>query len=351
MRTRHILITTAVLLALLAFVQSASARVQVFDGGFEGGHPNPVWGEYSSLGYDIIWNNASSARSGSWFAYLGGTGGGEVSAVYQTVPLPSNGRAYFWLWLRIANYDPAGSDTFKITVDGNPVMTIAETDGPYYTTYQRIGISLGGYGYLDGGTHTIRLEGTDLASPATMWYVDDVSIEADAVENGGFEWDDNGDKVPDGWKIASPSGKTKRTCKVAWDGLCSVKIVGSGSTEKLTYVFKPGATGLAGDQYTLEGMFRFDNVNGADTLLKVVAVRPDGSKVVVLEAVIGGGTTGWIPGAAGFTVPIDYKKLKITFQYAGSSGKIWIDDISVAQTGGGVPAPEPQAGSLTGEQP
>lgn len=343
MKKIRLMILLAVLLAMLAFAQSASAAVTLGDGGFELGSANPYWSASSSLGFDIIYQGGN-ARSGNWFAFLGGAAGiGEVGKVSQDFKLPKNGVAYLTFWLRVGMYDPAGSDKLLVIVDGDKLLKIAETDGWAYGSYQQITVNIDAY--LDGGAHTLTFKGTDKAGGNTAWYVDDVAIQFDGIVNGSMEIDSNGDKVPDGWKISSSSGQTRRVCDVAYAGSCSVRLPGTGGTEQLIYTWKPGTTGKAGDT----NWIYFRALGSGFLQIWIYVTRSDGVELPPGGCGYGGPYATWETGGCGWTSSVDYKKVRIVIENT-AAGTMWIDTVSLTQTGGPVPAPQmPDGPSLTGE--
>jgi len=339
-----------VVLVLLAFVQGASAAVTIGDGGFELGSPNPYWSESSTNGYALILSG--SARTGSYKAFLGGTGGGEVSTISQGIKMPKKGTASLVFWLRIPAYDPAGSDKLQVIVDGDKLFTVPEINGPSYSSYQQIVLDLSAY--VDGGTHTLKIKGTDKVGLTTSWYIDDVAIEFDAIENGSLEVDANGDKVPDSWKISSPSGKTKQVQGISYMGSFSARLQGNtGSQERLIYTYKPGATGIAGDTFTLS---LWGYASGFPAFgqwgMTVEAYNTDGTVSVLYNSGFVETTGGvWLPGTANLTAPKNYKKIKVTIWHLGNNaGVAYVDYFFMPATGGPLPAPAlPEGPTLTGE--
>jgi hypothetical protein len=340
-----------ILFVLLGFTQTASAAVTLGDGGFEMNSPNPYWTEKSTLGYTLI--VAGSAHTGTYRVYLGGTGGsGEVSTISQTFKMPKNGTASLVFWLRIPAYDVTGSDKLQVIVDGDKLFTVPETDGPSYSSYQPIVLDLSAY--LDGGTHTLKIKGTDKSGADTSWSIDDVAIQFDGIVNGSMEIDANGDNVPDGWKIKSPSGSTQRICGVSYSGACSARLQGdTGSQEQLIYTYKAGPTGIAGDTFTLwlrgyaSGFTAFGQWG-----MTVEAYNTDGTVSTLSNEGFTANTGGvWGLGAVILTAPKDYKKIKITIWHLGNSpGVAYLDYFLMPATGGPVPAPLlPDGPTLTGE--
>jgi hypothetical protein len=350
MKKMRIIITLTVLLALLAFAQSASAAVTVGDGSFELGPANPYWTQSSTKGYQLI--VSGGAHTGTYRAWLGADGGnGEVSVISQDIKLPKKGWAYIAFYLKIADYDPAGGDKLQVIVDGVKLHTWQETAAGF-ASYHEVAVSL--EDFLDGGVHTLTIKGTDKVGGNTSWYIDDVYIEFNAIEDGSLEVDTDGDKVPDSWKISSPSGKTKQVY-FPYLGAFSVRLQGNtGSQEKLIYVYKAGPTGRAGDTFELS---LYGNCSGFTAIgqwgITVEAYNTDGT-VSTLH------TGGYVPDTGGMwltggpyvlTAPKDYKKIKLTIWHLGNSpGVAYVDYFFMWATGGPVPAPAlPDGPTLEGE--
>jgi hypothetical protein len=340
------------LLAALLMVQSASAAVTLGDGGFEAGNPNPYWSWSSSVFGESPIIAGSSPRTGTYYAYLGRTVAGEVTKISQTIKMPKNGTVTLRFYMWTGSHDAAGSDKFSVKFSGDTVFKVAETDSAYWAGYSLVTIDLSAY--TDGGFHALVFKGTDKAGANTAFRLDDVSIFFNAVENGSMEDDADANNVPDGWKITSPSGKTKRVCDQAYDGLCSVRLRGDGDIEQLIYTYKPGPTGKNSDSFSFACAYKGDSIPPSGWSLRIVATHIDGSTEVLFNPSTNSGTWAWVPGFTNVTVTGgDYKKIQIIHEYTASSGTLWVDGCVFVATGGPVPAPEaltaPEGPNLFGE--
>lgn len=332
MKKLHIYATVAVLLALLAFVQPASAAVHISDGGFELGTANPYWQESSTNGYDLI--TTGYTQSGTYKARLGSAGFAisEVSKISQEIALSKNGTATLRIYLQVPGYELAGSDKLIVKLDGDKLLTIPEAAGSSYITYTPVYIDISDY--LDGETHTLTIKGTDKAGSDTTWFIDDVAIFFDGVGNTSMEIDDNGDKVPDGWKITSPSGKAKRVCDYAAVGSCSVRLPGSGATETLAYTFKPADTGAGGDQFNFWYFIATEGIPAASVTIMTDIFYTNGTHDLTFEI-------STLTGTHGFGAPLGwavnptgpYKKIRVSFMYTASVGRIWVDGVQLVLVG------------------
>lgn len=332
MKRLRIVAAAAVLLALLAFVQPASAAVHIGDSGFELGSPNPYWVEKSTVLATPLIVEGAGANSGTHYAYLGGcTGCGEVSTLKQDIALSKNGTATLHFWLRIADYDPAGTDKLVVKLDGDTLLTIPETAGPSYSTYESVAVIIDNY--LDGDVHTLKIKGTDKSGGKTAWYVDGVVILFNGVENSSMQIDDNGDRVPDGWKIDSPSGSARRVCDVAHTGTCSVRLPGSGDTETLQYTFKAAGTGATGDQFNFWYWIASEDAPASSVAVATEIFYSDGGYQAYWDTGYPAGTHafglyGWSLNTLG-----PYKKIRISFMYTASVGRIWVDNVDLVLVG------------------
>lgn len=339
MRRLHTFAIILTLLAGLLLAESASAAVTLGDGGFELGNPNPYWSWSSSvLGTSPIlqWG---PRRTGYYYANLGGACGGcgEVTQLTQNIKMPKNGYVglRFYVWTGV--YDAAGTDKLVVKFSGDKLIKVREVDSAYWAGYVLVEIDLSAY--TDGGIHTLTIKGTDTSGGPTTFRVDDVYLIFNAIENGSMERDSDANNVPDGWKIVSPSGQTRRVCNEANTGLCSVRLSGSGGVEQLIYTYKPADTGRNGDSFHFAGRRQAESIpaNGWD--FRIVVTYLDGSTGVLYDASSPPvGTYSWTSGELDVTVTGGhYKKLQIIFEYTAASGKLWVDDCSLTATGGPVP--------------
>jgi hypothetical protein len=332
MKTLRTMVMVALLAVLLAPAQEAQAYATLCDGSFELGSPNPCWEEHSTHGWTLIQNEPASALHGSYMARLGSCDGcGEVGKVGTWLPLPKKGSVTLVFYLLIDKHDPAGSDKLQVSMDGDKLLTIPETDSSYHSAYTEVFVTLDGY--VDGGLHTLQVKGTDKSGSSTAFLIDYFYLIHDGIENGDMELDSNSDGVPDGWKVDSPSGKSKRVCDVGYLSPCSFRLRGTGQPERLIYIYKPGVLGWNGDEFTLRGFLKFEDVPPGSARTQIVAVHFDGSQTVLIDEVMGDGTLDWDGGSIPFTVTGgDYKKLKITIEYNAPAGYLWIDGAALDQT-------------------
>lgn len=327
-----------VLLVALLFAQSASAAVTLGDGGFEMGRPNPYWTESSTNLWALIIYGPGAAHTGNYYVWMGNCNGcGEVASITQTFKMPKNGQVILSFWLRIAAYDPAGGDKLKVLVDGNKLLTIQETDTSYHSGYAPVLVGLSDY--TDGGTHTLKIQATDKVGGSTSWYLDNVRLTLSAIWNNSMEVDSNNDNVPDGWKIVSPSGQSRRVCNEAYTGSCSVRLRGTGGTEQLIFTYKAGPTGKVGDAFLSRGYVKGDSVPVGGWDFRIIATHLDGTTEVLYDATNpASGTFDWTEGQQIVGVSGgDYKKIRLIIEYTANSGTLWVDQCTFTGLGGPVP--------------
>jgi Calx-beta domain-containing protein len=149
------------------------------DGSFEAGSPSAAWAEASTnFGTPLCSTTTcgfSGARSGSWWAFLGGTAGvSETASLEQTVAIgPGTANLTFFLWIPESSGN--GTDALRVRVDGTQVLSVLAGNSIYASAYSRVLVDVSAF--ADGGTHTIRFEATTSGSPSnTNFFVDDVSV-------------------------------------------------------------------------------------------------------------------------------------------------------------------------------
>jgi subtilisin family serine protease len=152
----------------------------VNDGGFELGTPNGAWTEASAnFGTPLCdvpscgTGGGTGPRTGAWWAWFGGIAAAETGSVSQDVTLPTGPSAELRFWLEIPASGQPG--TMDVSLDGNVLFSVAETDTGSYSTYTEVVIDVSSF--ADGGTYTLEFSSQTLAgASATNFFVDDVSL-------------------------------------------------------------------------------------------------------------------------------------------------------------------------------
>jgi len=173
--------------SLLFFSAGIAAACDLLaDGSFEAGTPNPFWAE-TSINFDTPLCNASDplcvegiARTGTWWAWFGGSSDPETASLTQTVLIPADPlqRLKFYLWNPVTSSTGAGVDFFRVSVDGGQVFNMLAGNTLYTGGYTLVDLNLAPY--ADGGCHTLSFVSTTISAPApstTNIFVDDVAIQ------------------------------------------------------------------------------------------------------------------------------------------------------------------------------
>jgi len=136
--------------------------------GFESGN-NGVWTTTAG----VIDSSASpAAHSGSWKAWLDGYGTTHTDTLSQSVRIPAGCHATLTYWLRIDTQESGSTpyDVLKLTVNSATLQTFSNVNaGPYA---QR-SVDISAYA---GTTAAIKWTGTEDASLATSFYIDDAAV-------------------------------------------------------------------------------------------------------------------------------------------------------------------------------
>ncbi len=103
--------------AVDAIPSGGGASNLLINAGFDNGQEN--WTQYSSGGYDIIWEDASEAHDGNWFARMGGYDN-ATEYIYQDVTVPPDiTQAELQFWYNIATEETStinAWDTMSVEV-------------------------------------------------------------------------------------------------------------------------------------------------------------------------------------------------------------------------------------------
>lgn len=159
----------------------------VTDGSFETTNPgtlvNPSWPSTSTnFGSSLCdafncGNGGGTAlpRTGTFFAWFGGTANAEVGTVEQSVVIPVGANIDLNYYLRIGSVAAPFNATLRVFVDGVVQSTITEP-AVAEATYTLRTLSLSAF--ADGNSHTIRFQYDNPAASGTSNFtVDDVSFD------------------------------------------------------------------------------------------------------------------------------------------------------------------------------
>ncbi len=150
--------------------------------GFETG--NASWSQSATGGAPIIYTDATIARSGSWYAWLGGYDNG-TDTMYQEVTIPAGAtQAMLRFWYRIITTEgetPTAYDTMKVAIDsattGERLATLATLSNANQTSgwvqSQQYDVSA-----FAGQTVRLVFTATMDISSITNFFVDDITLTA-----------------------------------------------------------------------------------------------------------------------------------------------------------------------------
>lgn len=161
----------------------AAAGGVVGDPGFEAGTPNPSWAEASTnFGSPLCTaaacgagGSTQPARTGSWWAWFGGTGLDETSSVSQTITLPS-GSAMLAFGFQAPDCVGAATSYIEARINGTAVWR-ADATGPLCgvtTGYTDQSVNISQYA---GQTVTLSFNSFTTGGN-TNFFIDDVQVTA-----------------------------------------------------------------------------------------------------------------------------------------------------------------------------
>ncbi len=179
---------------------AGAAQAQVVDGSFESSGPSgPTGGAWAQTSTNFgspiadytanLLSVPTNARTGRWFAWLGGVANkAESATLAQTVNLPA-GQYTLTFWFKGDTQRGDGVDTLSVKIDGATVLTLTSNDvrsgGAYFgTPFTQIGVAVPG---TAGGSRQIQFaavtNGSTSAPLATNFYIDDVALVSPCYAN------------------------------------------------------------------------------------------------------------------------------------------------------------------------
>lgn len=166
------------------------------DGGFEATnsstYANPFWGQDSTTFGTVICDVAGcvptggtqAPRTGVFWVWFGGSSGGDVGYVQQTVVMtPGVTTLNFYLKME-ANTDPG--NFMKVSIDGTPVFTATTANQAAYASYTLVSVDV--TAFANGASRVVRFDSTTLGSG--NFHVDDVTLDytGPACEPNSLPW-------------------------------------------------------------------------------------------------------------------------------------------------------------------
>ncbi|MBC8073234.1 MAG: hypothetical protein IAG13_33235 [Deltaproteobacteria bacterium] len=152
---------------------------RIVDGGFEAGTPSSVWTEASEqFGTPICdigctEDEGAVPYEGTWFAWFGGLAEPEVASVEQTVTIDGE-TAYLSFRFEINAAAGTADDTFDVTIDGESVFMVTDSDVDRFDAYTPVSIDVSEY--ADGGDHVVRFEATFPGTGLSNFFLDTVEL-------------------------------------------------------------------------------------------------------------------------------------------------------------------------------
>jgi hypothetical protein len=148
----------------------------IANGDFEDG--NRDWTESSSTYPNVITNDTrNSARSGSWYAWMGGNNN-EVTQLTQTISVPVDA-TYLRFYYRMSSADSCGNDYARVSVDGTQVLEIDLCGTVSSWTATNIDLTS-----ARGSTVLLSFDVTTNATDISHFLLDDIGF----VANTSDEW-------------------------------------------------------------------------------------------------------------------------------------------------------------------
>ncbi len=164
----------------------------ILDGGFEGSIEtttitNPNWQSTSTnfitslCSLNFCGNDTPSApRTGTFFAWFGGSVAAETGTATQTLVIPSGSNPVLKYWLRINTVTSPFDARLEIKVDGMVIQTVTEpsaAEGAYSQRTVSLPIM-----FANGASHVISFEYDNPAgSGISNFTVDDITLETTGV--------------------------------------------------------------------------------------------------------------------------------------------------------------------------
>lgn len=181
----------------------------IADPSFEDGSPNGFWTE-SSTNFgtplctvaDCGTGTGTGPRTGTWWAWFGGTASVETGTMGQNVTIPSGSTSLDFYFE--APVCAAAADFIRVTIDGTELWRADGNSSACGTVgYQQVSVPLGAF--ADGGSHAILFESTSTGAGNTNFMVDDVSLASAPTCVAGNTLPD---PVPQPAVIPASNGKT-----------------------------------------------------------------------------------------------------------------------------------------------
>jgi hypothetical protein len=191
------------------------------DGSFEAGTPSLVWEEFSTnFGTPLCdatcgtGGGTAGPRTGSWWAWFGGSGSPETGYVSQTITITTGvARLGFYLW--IGTTGAVQTDFLQVRIDNTAIFTATEDQQPLYPTYTQVELNVDAY--ANGQPHVVQFY-SDSATQGTVsnFNLDDVTLCATAPTSVSLTAIDAAPAENYAWLPATLAAAVLALCAGAW---------------------------------------------------------------------------------------------------------------------------------------
>ena len=314
----------------------------IVDGGFESFLPtydDPYWGEYSyqfstPLCTVALCGNGggtASPRTGSVWAWFGGTTDYEETALWQDVTFPACVGATLQFYFRIGKADVgSGVDDYAaVWIDDTLMWSANATQRSSYATYKPVSVNLGAFS--DGGVHTVDFESVT-SGQIVNFSIDDVALVPGTTSTGCANVKVDIGGVNQGRYVTQKSDSNRLSYAsnagpvVVADANGLTPIIAS---ERVAYSDDAGVTwssfseimGLPSNQLTTSYVMPWYNNADLNTQVRFGNVGTAGTNVTVT---IGGVVQGVYPLAPNQSMRISYPGLNSGPVVVSSSGGVKI---------------------------
>jgi Zn-dependent metalloprotease len=159
---------------------------RIKDGGFEGGTPNPVWGEVSQLfgtplcgpGLCGTVPGVAEPHTGDWWIWFGGVPAAETAAVTQTLGLPPDATTLeFYLWVG-SHSGNGSSDYMQVLIDNTEVFSVTDDSTAYDAGYTLVSVPVAAFAGAERTLSILYHNDSPSSMNTISINVDDVSLTA-----------------------------------------------------------------------------------------------------------------------------------------------------------------------------
>ena len=295
-----------------------------------------VWTSSGSNNPVAAASASATAHAGSWLAWVNGYGSAETDSLYQQAAIPAGASATLSFWLKVTTAETtttAQNDKLQVQVlnsGGTVLATLATYSNLNASSaYAQKTFDLSAYA---GQTIRVKLTGTENASLATSFFIDDVSL---ATKCSG------GDTTPPTTSITAPAGGatvsgTANVTATAADnvGVTKIEIYVDGAlkasnTSAGSLTFAWNTTTVANGAHTLQSK-AYDAAGnvGTSAAVSVTVANSTGSQQLLGNPGFENGSSSPAPWSASSGV-IDNSAGEAAHS---GSWKAWLDGYGAAHT-------------------